>query len=477
MQILISGEDTSVNNTVAPTVNEVTLFVNGMAAHKLYTIQIAALNSEGKGPMSAPLEIELDPLLFEIGPERDLKTHIDLPKITRLTLIIIVIMVISFVLILISGILLYKRRLSSARKPSGYLEAASTEDDFHPCHLAAPHHQQHYQHVRQQEQQAKDDSETLWIGKRWMSGEREEKESNSSEKKLLPNSNSNSDTEYTYVDRHNVSSFTASSGGSRMASGGGSGSPEPYATTEIFRNNPALMQVPLCTDYQQYLRPDNLDSQRTYASPICMSEGIKRGSPYKISDGGGGGAFSCDDLSRKARSKERGRKNKTMNGATKNYLSKPRLVNPNLLDILPPPPQGPPPPQPHIYGASQESVISPKYLFQHPVYQSTAKQIGVNPNRGGIQLSRVGPSEIERNSGLPRSDDEAFTRLLHREEDLDRDLENELQIFNDAITRFSEGLNRKRHLVEGRHQDDELLNDDDGSCDADGEDNSSVENH
>ena len=427
LQILIRGNDTSVNNTVLPSVNEVTLYVNGMAAHKIYTIQISALNEQGQGPFSAPLEIELDPLLFSISPSVDRPLHNE--NIKQISWIIAIVAILSFILILLSALFVYKRKLSlHGRKPVGYLEAST--DEFHHCHLA------------RQTQTKEDDN--LWIDQRW---KMEEEESNSSEKKLLPNSNSNSDTEYTYVDRHNLSGLTNVSNFSRRAT---AESPEPYASTDIFQHhNSALTRVP--RDYMQYLRPNN-----HYAAPsfiaVANTEVKNRQN------------FSCDDLRAKV-SRSNKRKNRTMNNSSSRPLG-------NLLDILPPPPSYPPPP-PNGYAASQESVISPQYLFRHPVYQSTQRSLDKrNVSNPMGMYSKVQPSEMQH---LQNANNEGFTRILPSKDnaksfnDLDKDLENELQIFNEAITKFSSNL-RNRH-----EENDEREDSFEENCDADGEDNASAE--
>lgn len=86
----------------------------------------------------------------------------------------------------------------------------------------------------------------LWIDRRWNGGDYE-KNSNSSEKKLLGNT-ANADNEYAYIDRRNLSTFHSSSSsnyenasalGQQQQHPPQSRSPEPYATTNIFREAPA----------------------------------------------------------------------------------------------------------------------------------------------------------------------------------------------------------------------------------------------
>ncbi len=542
-QIVISGGESSVNNSVTSSVSEVTLFVSGMAAGRAYSIAIAASNREGRGPFSAPLEVVVDPMAFEPLSEeekfKDAARDPDQERLKMLTWLIVVAAAACFALILALVVVAYRRRMFSSsssscsvdRKPLGYLEAASS-DDFH--HSYRQHQHQHHQRPIIKQSAS---GRNLWIDGGWR--EEEEKESNSSEKKLLHpapipthSSSSNSDTEYTYVDRQHLMQqrqrqhFQHSS--SSSAGSGGSGrsrnmmsmshphpvpqpeSPEPYATTDIFNRDDS--------NYGDYPRPE----EHHYAAASVVNGSNRRRQQQQHHYGGGGSrrcyqqpqpqtnskeAYSCTDLSRRpsgrnngnstdrhlrrgntGRSSSSSRASKSANSAS----SSSSAAAANLLDILPPPPSHPPPP-PAAMGASQESVISPRFLFQHPAYQSAQRQLSSSSLGGGHyhrpasqqqqqqqKRQRVRPSEEDRQYlGRGKSED-VFKRLLpdqHRprydviggEDDrllmtappvdmVDRDLENELQIFNDAVTKFSSGLGTNGA------KDDSL------SCDADEED-------
>uniref|UniRef100_A0A0K2V5X8 Roundabout homolog 2like [Nasonia vitripennis] n=1 Tax=Lepeophtheirus salmonis TaxID=72036 RepID=A0A0K2V5X8_LEPSM len=329
-EILIKGNGTSVNNTVDAETNEVTLIVNGMAPNKIYMIQISVINSIGHGPFSSPLEISKgffdeahNPHLPIDHENKDVKT----------TWIIAIVAVLTFVLIFISGVFFYKRKFHSLENlqgkplPQGYLPTSTSSEEFH-CHL--------YQKTNSGKLHT-----GLWIDRDY------EKSSNSSEKKLLndartPQSSSSghSDTEYAYVDnKHNISSFTTSSGGSSTGRKAME-SPEPYATTDILQTN--------------YSRPLSTKSGPCcntschYADPIFVSR--------KCSTSGE--SHSCDNLI-------------NTNGVVRPSLNQ----VPNLLEMIPPPPVHPPPPHSVHYCQSEvrcshESMISPQYLFHHPVYTS-----------------------------------------------------------------------------------------------------------
>ncbi len=459
--------------------NEVTLFVSGMAPDRLYSIQMAAFNAAGPGPKSEPLQIEMDPLLFEQLQEDKREGtrgesevfRLRETELARLTWIIVVVAALSFGLILISAALfVYRKRFFSdcPTKP-GYLEAASTDDDFHPC----------------RQFRNNNNNPSLWVdsnaaGKRDVGARREleaEEESNSSERKLLANishSNSNSDTEYTYVTNARRAENTSRSQGYRKCVNPSS----PYATTDIFAD--------YCNrEYQQHqlLRPQALE-QRHYETPIVFgstSSGgrVTNGDSRRVggwrknrdtnhrgpcgsgSSGSGGGgsssnkaAVSCDDLSRRSLGSDR-RRNRTF-GTTKDQGG----PTAHLLDLLPPPPSHPPPATPGLgghyavsrenpYAASTESVISPRYLFAHPAYRRSPKSFIPNV----VQQYRIRPTEdqpeteeAEEEEGVEGPEGQHpeafFTRLLphsktRMQQELERDFESELQSFNEAITKLS----------------------------------------
>lgn len=404
-EIIISGNSTYVNNTVQPaSIRQVTLFVQGMMANKVYSIQIGAVNELGRGPLSEPLEIELDPR-FLYGLSRNTVTPIYDQAANQMTLIIIVIAICSFILILLSGILFYKRKMGKGgdTKHDGYLEAATTcaADEYY-----------HHQIVRSNHGGSK--AEGLWIDRKRCDrkDDQADKESSASayERKLLsqPNHyhtrmNSNSDTEYTYVEnnKHNTSHFaTSSSGASRHTAE----SPEPYATTDIIKGS-------------------------GYAIPMPMMN-YSRTKPHQ--------SKSSSNVNGE-KSHLRYKKSTTQAG--------------NILDYIPPPPVHPPPST--RYNASQESVISPKYLFSHPIYQSTSISFDQSSKSMAPKSThRIHPSQRYGNDYQRES--EVLTRLLPRETNdskafestsqdcADPDLENELQNFKDVVTNLSRGLGQTR---------------------------------
>ena len=87
----------------------------------------------------------------------------------------------------------------------------------------------------------------------------------------------------------------------------------------------------------------------------------------------------------------------------------------------------------HVY--FQESVISPRYLFQHPMYRVHPRKQQQQHYHEVRHIQGGGgppphPLSFERNSG--RS--EAVQRSM---EDFEKDLKSELQNFKKAVTKFS----------------------------------------
>jgi len=133
----------------------------------------------------------------------------------------------------------------------------------------------------------------------------------------------------------------------------------------------------------------------------------------------------------------------------------------NLLDMIPPPPMHPPPPPTNIYNKSQESVISPKYLFAHPMYQGTTTTPTPNHSQNNASSSscssKIYGHKIHPNNNNNRSHYEQISEPLmmphprsshnqqyhhhshpHQRLMFDRDCHDELQHFNTILTQFGQ---------------------------------------
>ena len=204
-----------------------------MAPGKRYPVQIRALNKMGAGPPDEGTLV-LDPEMVMASGAYDSPMMSYHNSVVGYTWLIALLGSLAFVLILISGVMCYYRKRHSGNlvqktSSGGYLAANTTDtSDFHCQQLDGGGGGNTYKSQRLQEP-----GKPLWIDRRWNGGDYE-KDSNSSEKKLLggggltnERTNHGSDNEYAYIDRHNLTTFN---NGFLRAN-----SPEPYATTDILR--------------------------------------------------------------------------------------------------------------------------------------------------------------------------------------------------------------------------------------------------
>lgn len=371
-----------------------------LATGSSFTIFIAAENQEGLGPFSSPLKVDFDSLPTETELNFDNGNHMEEERKKQIWIISAVSAAI-FVLILISAIICYKRKLNKRQKPLGYLAASTTVDDIN-CQLSRN------PIIKNQDVH----NASLWIDRRW--ADSCEKDSNSSEKKLLSNNHcnhqhSNSDTEYAYVTekQHNISQFTNSSAGSSTRKN--AESPEPYATTDIFQRH--------------------FTTSNHYAVAPSVYNYTRRN------------VHSCDNLIAEPQSQQYAQHIIPHNYQRSSVNSK--KPTRNLLDMIPPPPCHPPPP-PTPSSNSIESVISPKYLFAHPMYHGTQQIYPQAPKVRSHyeQVDNLGP------------------RLV-----FDRDCHDELEHFNAMLGQFgnkSDSLKyhhqhstNQHHNIEADDEDDE----------------------
>ena len=88
-----------------------------------------------------------------------------------------------------------------------------------------------------------------------------------------------------------------------------------------------------------------------------------------------------------------------------------------------------------IYGKSQESVISPKYLFAHPMYQGTTNSYKVHPSHAVSNNPRSHYEQVDQNSVVTGAPVQP-PRVV-----FDRDCHDELQHFNAMLTQFTNSQN------------------------------------
>ena len=511
--------------------NEITLFVNGMEINQKYTIEIAAVNKMGKGPFSSPpLEIEIDPINF-ISPDIVPGNGYSGKEAAQITWIIAVVSALTLVLIAISTFFFCKWKCGNRQKPSGYL-AASTSEDFH-CQLnvhSGPIIRT--SEIKSMNRVGQKDS-NLWIDRGWNDKDYEKGSDSSEKKLLAAHqtishtstsngsshSNSNSDTEYAYVDRHNVSSFTNSSCGAKSRNGGGAESPEPYATSDIFQHTQAPFIYNTPGSHQQ-----TYNQTSHYAAPMLpvflgakearscddLSNNNSRNSSgsQPVYRHGGGSQNNKSNTSGKKRQNQ-GRNQTSSRAMVANHGTKSIDMPPrfnaasshsnqsnyssdykpkNILDMLPPPPVHPPPPSTpgsihnhrisqqnnqhqnyQGHAMSQESVISPKYLFHHPAYRGSMRQSPIPSSSNRFYKVRpvtanhyedprlmipreafYGPTSSlkptnehvhQYNQRRQANTNISTKRLSEKNNDFDKDFQSELQSFHEAVTQFVSSSN------------------------------------
>ena len=97
----------------------------------------------------------------------------------------------------------------------------------------------------------------------------------------------------------------------------------------------------------------------------------------------------------------------------------------------------------------QESVISPRYLFQHPMYRVHPRQQqqhyqevrhiqGATPLHP-LSFERSSGRGFRRESSLSAANSNSGSNYKRSMENFERDLKSELQNFNEAVTKLGKG--------------------------------------
>ncbi len=223
----MDGEaETKANATVsAERAGEVLLLVTGMAPGKPYSVRLNAVNSVGAGP-AASAELVLDPAMLAQSHEFD--PFYEDSVVIKYTWLIALLASVAFLLILTSVVMLYYRRRHADMQKSTYLSAPPLTSAEHRQFLSSASLKSHAHGVAPGEEGG-----PLWIDRRWT--DIDEKDSNSSERKLLKGTTTtnssaedNGNNEYAYIDRQSLATGFQYEYG-RPAS------PEPYASTDILR--------------------------------------------------------------------------------------------------------------------------------------------------------------------------------------------------------------------------------------------------
>ena len=215
------------NVTVKPDINEALLLVTGMAPGRPYPVRVLAVNEMGHGP-AAFSDLALDESMLLAAYDSPMMSYHN--SVVGYTWLIALLGCLAFVLILISGVMMYyRKRHSNLFGQKFHVNGYQTTNSGHGD-------QEHYPGQSPNQPQVTH-PHTLWIDRRWNTGDYE-KDSNSSEKKLLGTLSCSqqqnkicgnaSENEYAYIDGHKLSTFNQGLTNRQN-------SPEPYATTDILR--------------------------------------------------------------------------------------------------------------------------------------------------------------------------------------------------------------------------------------------------
>ena len=115
--ITVRGNGSSLNNTLYdPDATDIALIVSGMDPDKVYSVSIAAINAVGRGPFSAPVEVELvgeEDYEYDDGGGDGFHALSD--PLARVTWMIILTCSVTLVLVCLLVLFLYKRRIAGSK--------------------------------------------------------------------------------------------------------------------------------------------------------------------------------------------------------------------------------------------------------------------------------------------------------------------------------------------------------------------------
>ena len=200
-----------VNTLVSPSLTSHSLSLHTLLAaqysNRLLTVEVAAVNKVGQGPLSRPLTVDLSLLVVDTN----------IPFSAEGSSLWAGALLGSLLLLVLSAGLVVaavRRRNSAKKAPPGYLSTSSTQETM------------------------KEKDETLWIDRRWNSSDNSHDGSYSSDKKLLRHLEHHpSENEYDYIDRAKLGTFASECSMRHKTDHIGEFHDlAPYASTDILRN-------------------------------------------------------------------------------------------------------------------------------------------------------------------------------------------------------------------------------------------------
>lgn len=285
------------------------------------TVEIAAINKAGTGPFSKPVNLDIDILLSEgslINMDSNLAYGTDATNVWVGALV----GSLALFVICIGMVFLIRKRKSA--KEQGYL-TSTTED-------------------------VKEKDDTLWIDRRWNNADSQDG-SCTSDKKLLkhlePNSSEN---EYTYIDRAKLATFASEYSVNRNDHMDQFHDLAPYASTDILRNQIAYEKASM---YQGLTPLSNEPLKSAMLQRTTFGNRHSRSSQSYDDLEDHYDALNIHNRHGYAKIRPRNRPNQSLDATN----SKSQDMWAYKMD---------------------DSIVSPKYLFDHPVYASHT-QLDSNP--------------------------------------------------------------------------------------------------
>ena len=371
-QVILSSDLGSqlVNTLVSPSLTSHTVSLDTVLAAQQYNVlrvEVAAVNKAGQGPLSRPLSVDLSVLVV----------NTNIPFSAEAGSVWVGALLGSLLLLLLSvGLVVVgvRKRNSDKKAPPGYLSSSSTQETL------------------------KEKDETLWIDRRWNSSDNSHDGSYSSDKKLLRHlEHHQSENEYTYIDRAKLGTF-ASECSMRQKTDhiGEFHDLAPYASTDILRNQLAQVSqvrlLHLSTTYLWSIVGSKSDYELTYLliylylfRKCIYLQGLLQPQPQND-------PLKSALLMRSSFARA-GRSSKSYDDLEDHYA--PLNISSSIHGYAKIRPRTRPSLESQQTSKSQDmwaikmddSIVSPKYLFDHPVYASH-DELDVPPYTGKNLTSR-----------------------------------------------------------------------------------------
>jgi len=311
------------NLVVSPSVTSYTVNLPNLhtGQYPSLKVKIAAINKAGTGPFSKPVNLDIDILLPE-GSLVNMDSNIAYGADTTNVWVGALVGSLALFVICIGTVFFLRKRKSA--KEQGYLP--STTEDI------------------------KEKDDTLWIDRRWNNADIQDG-SCTSDKKLLKHLDPNSsENEYAYIDRAKLATFASEYSVNRNDHMDQFHDLAPYASTDILRNQIAYEKASM---YQGLTPLSHEPLKSAMQQRTSFSNRYSRSSQSYDDLEDHYDALNIQTRHGYAKIRPRNRPNQSLDASN----SKSQDMWAYKMD---------------------DSIVSPKYLFDHPVYASHS-QLDSNP--------------------------------------------------------------------------------------------------